>query len=70
VGTVADGAAIDTGTVGAKLFTVDAEDNAGNTASQTHDYTVAYFDGFFAPIENPPVFNSVKAGAGSRSGSA
>jgi hypothetical protein len=65
VGTVADGAAIDTGTVGAKLFTVDAEDNAGNTASLTHDYTVAYdFDGFLAPIENPPVFNSVKAGAG------
>ena len=42
VGTVANGAAIDTGSVGLKSFTVDAADNAGNQASLTHNYTVKY----------------------------
>jgi hypothetical protein len=41
VGTVADGQAIDTATVGQKSFTVTATDNEGNTADVTHDYTVA-----------------------------
>jgi hypothetical protein len=40
-GPVAPGAALDTGTVGAKSFTVNASDNAGNTASATRTYTVA-----------------------------
>lgn len=42
VGTIADGAAIDTSTVGSHSFTVDASDNAGNTASMTVHYTVGY----------------------------
>jgi YVTN family beta-propeller protein len=65
VGDVADGAAIDTASVGAKTFTVTAEDNARNIASATHAYSVVYsFSGFFSPVDNPPVLNSVKAGSG------
>jgi len=41
-GTVANGSNIDTASVGSKSFTVNAEDNAGNTASQTVNYEVAY----------------------------
>jgi hypothetical protein len=63
-GTVADGGAIDTATVGSKTFTVDATDNTGNASSLTHHYNVVYdFDGFFSPINNPPTFNAVKAGS-------
>jgi hypothetical protein len=40
-GTVANGEAVDTSTVGEKSFTVSATDNAGNPASQTVTYTVA-----------------------------
>jgi hypothetical protein len=39
-GTVANGAAVDTSSVGAKSFTVNATDNAGNSASKTVTYTV------------------------------
>ena len=41
VGSVAAGAAVDTGSVGEKTFTVEASDNAGNTASKTVSYAVA-----------------------------
>jgi len=41
-GPVASGSPIDTATVGLKTFTVTAADNAGNTASQSVSYTVAY----------------------------
>lgn len=40
VGTSADGATLDTSTAGNHEFTVDAEDNVGNTSTLTHDYTV------------------------------
>jgi hypothetical protein len=40
VGTVANGAAIDTSSVGEKTFTVEATDNAGNHASKSVKYTV------------------------------
>jgi hypothetical protein len=40
-GTVANGANVDTSSVGEKSFTVSAADNAGNPASQTVTYTVA-----------------------------
>ena len=40
VGSVADGALLDTSTAGPHSFSVTATDHAGNTASQTHDYTV------------------------------
>jgi hypothetical protein len=39
-GTVPDGQPIDTGSPGAHEFTVTATDNAGNTSSVTHSYTV------------------------------
>ena len=41
VGSVAAGAAVDTGSLGEKSFTVRASDRAGNTASKTVSYTVA-----------------------------
>jgi hypothetical protein len=64
VGDVANGEPIDTSTVGAKTFTVNAEDNAGNQSSLTHDYSVVYdFHGFFAPVDNPPTCNKAKAGS-------
>jgi hypothetical protein len=64
VGDVLDGAGIDTGSVGAKSFTVEATDNAGNSTTVTHAYSVAYdFSGFFAPVDNAPVVNLAKAGS-------
>ena len=39
-GTVADGARVDTSSVGEKTFTVEAADNAGNKASKSVTYTV------------------------------
>jgi phosphatidylglycerophosphate synthase len=61
-GTVANGAAIDTATVGAKSFAVTATDLAGNTATVTHTYSVNYvFNGFFTPVLNG-VWNVVNAG--------
>ena len=41
VGTVANGAPIDTASTGAKSFVVNSSDAAGNTASTTVSYTVA-----------------------------
>ena len=43
-GTVADGSAINTATLGAKSFTVTATDNAGNPATKTVFYTVVAGD--------------------------
>ena len=40
VGSVANGAAVDTGSLGEKTFTVNASDEAGNTASKSVTYTV------------------------------
>lgn len=63
VGTVADDAAIDTSTVGSHSFTVDAADNAENTASLTHNYSVIYdWNGFFQPIDNNAL-NVAKGGS-------
>jgi hypothetical protein len=39
-GNVADGAALDTGSLGQKTFTVNASDHAGNTESKSVSYTV------------------------------
>ncbi len=62
VGTVANGAAINTSTVGSHSFTVGAADNAGNTAMLTHSYSVIYdFKGFDAPVSNTET-NTAKAG--------
>jgi hypothetical protein len=65
VGTVPNGSPIDTGSVGAKTFTVDAADQAGNVASLTYHYSVVYnFSGFFQPVDNLPTMNVVQAGVG------
>ncbi len=63
VGDLPDGALLDTSAVGPGSFTVTGSDNAGNTATATHDYTVVWeFAGFSRPIDNSPDVNTVKAG--------
>jgi hypothetical protein len=61
---VADGAAIDTGSVESKSFTVNATDTLNNASSLTHNYTVRRydFDGFTSPVDNMPTLNKAKAG--------
>ncbi len=62
-GSVADGATLDTSTVGAKSFQVSATDNAGNRATKSVAYSVVYdFDGFLWPLENLPRVNRWRAG--------
>lgn len=62
-GAVVSGSAIDTASVGAKVFTVTASDNAGNASSKSSDYSVRYgFVGFLQPVDNLPVINSAIAG--------
>jgi DNA-binding beta-propeller fold protein YncE len=52
-GDVADGEAIDTGSVGEHDFTVVARDGAGNEERITHRYRVVYpFEGFFGPVHD------------------
>jgi alpha-tubulin suppressor-like RCC1 family protein len=53
-----------TSSVGAKSVSCSATDTAGNTASANVSYTVIYdFSGFFQPIDNLPILNSMKAGS-------
>jgi hypothetical protein len=62
-GDVADGEPVDTASVGAKTFTVDAADAAGGTASATSHYRVVYdFRGFRWPVKDRPALNLVRAG--------
>ena len=62
-GTVPNGAAVDTGSVGAKQFTVDAADAAGNTSAASVGYRVVYdFEGFLWPVRNRPHVNRWRAG--------
>jgi hypothetical protein len=62
-GTVANGAPIDTESFGTHSFEVRATDGAGNPASKTVTYSVAYdFDGFFWPVRNLPNVTRWKAG--------
>jgi hypothetical protein len=62
-GTVGNGDAINTAQVGTKTFVVDAADEAGNTATLTHTYAVAFgFSGFAAPVQDDGTLNAVKAG--------
>jgi hypothetical protein len=64
VGTVADGAALDTTSVGEQSFRVEAADSAGNTAAARSAYRVAYdFEGFLWPVRNRPHVNLWRAGA-------
>jgi hypothetical protein len=64
IGPVPNGDPIDTTTVGPKRFTVEATDNAGNAASESHSYSVLYaFGDFYEPVDNPPITNVVRAGS-------
>lgn len=63
-GTVADGSSIDTSSVGAKTFTVNAVDNEGNSSTAEVTYYVVYnFAGFFQPVNNLPALNVATAGS-------
>lgn len=54
----------DTSSVGTHNATVTGHDNAGRSTQATCSYRVVYdWSGFFKPIDNLPVLNSVKAGS-------
>ena len=54
---------VSTATVGSKSVTFTAVDNAGNEATATCAYEVVYdFSGFFEPVNNPPMVNTIAAG--------
>ena len=62
-GTLPTGARLDTSRVGPNSFEVHTTDRAGNSASKSVSYSVAYdFDGFLWPLSNPPKVNRWKAG--------
>ncbi len=51
-------------TYGTYPVTVAVTDSDGNTTSATADHTVVFaLAGFFAPLDNPPMVNAVKAGS-------
>jgi hypothetical protein len=61
-GPVANGGTLDTGSAGAKTFTVNAFDD-GKTASMTITYTVLYaFTGFDSPVSSAGSIDTAKAG--------
>jgi hypothetical protein len=65
-GTAANGANIDTSTLGSHTFTVTATDLSGNTTTATANYIVGGtypFTGFLSPIMNPPELNVVNSGS-------
>jgi hypothetical protein len=62
-GDLANGARIDTSTIGSRTFNVTATDNAKNTATVASAYRVIYgFSGFSQPVAALPNANPVKAG--------
>jgi hypothetical protein len=62
-GPVANGNAIDTSSVGAKIFTVSASDERGKSASVSIAYTVVYaFTGFDSPVSLNGSIDIAKAG--------
>ena len=65
-GPVPSGSALDTSSVGAHTFTVNAADTAGNTGTLTHNYGVLYNssfgNNFGAPVDSLPTLNQMKAG--------
>ncbi|MCU1351804.1 MAG: hypothetical protein JWM05_1013, partial [Acidimicrobiales bacterium] len=63
VGTVANGADIDTSTLGSHDFTVNASDNAGNTSTKTVTYTVVDVTPPTITITTPADGSSVARGA-------
>jgi hypothetical protein len=62
-GDLANGASLDTSSVGSHSFTVTSYDRAGNVGHETHTYSVVYdFGGFASPASPYPTATSVKAG--------
>jgi len=65
-GPVVNGSNIDTAGLGAKSFTINATDRAGNRAMKSNSYSVVQaqyvFIGFLAPVDNLPTVNTGKAG--------
>jgi hypothetical protein len=56
--------AADTSAIGGGSVNLGATDNVGNAGSASCSYSVIYtWTGFFRPIDNLPVLNSVKAGS-------
>jgi Tol biopolymer transport system component len=63
VGTVVNGAALDTATVGEKSFTITATDTTGLQTVKTVTYNVIWpFSFTGGPVDGPPTLNSAKAG--------
>lgn len=62
-GSVPNGGALDTATVGVKSLLVNASDVAGNVAAAASNYSVRYvFSGFTNPAASLPAVNIVRAG--------
>ncbi len=62
-GSIANGAVLDTSTVGSHVFVVKADDSAGNTSEASVTYTVIYTtDGFSGAVNNMPTINTGKGG--------
>jgi hypothetical protein len=51
--------------VGTHTITATARDKAGNEASKSIQYTIVRWtiDGFYQPVDNPPILNVAKAGS-------
>jgi CSLREA domain-containing protein len=63
-GTVANGAPIDTSSVGSHTLAVTGADAAGNSATAASTYNVVYgFGGFLQPVDNLPALNIANAGS-------
>lgn len=53
-----------TNSVGSHSISISAKDAANNEATAIAEYAVVYnFSGFFSPVDNLPIWNSVKAGS-------
>lgn len=63
MGSIADGGALDTSTVGPHAFVVKADDNAGNPRETSASYTVVYATaGLTGPVNGMPTVNTGKGG--------
>ena len=65
-GPVIDGELVNTRTAGSRTFRVTASDAVGLSAAVTHGFTVESafnWQGFLAPLSNPPTLNLVPRGA-------
>ncbi|HEX2167038.1 MAG TPA: alpha/beta fold hydrolase [Longimicrobiales bacterium] len=62
-GTTPDGMPLPTSAFGSHQLGVTAQDEAGNTATDSRGYSITYgFDGFYEPVENLPAANIARAG--------